>query len=96
MRGYEKAILADGRFWRMQDLLRKRHGVVSTRVGYTGGDVADATEDNIGEHAEAIEIALDRNFRSEYGHRPAEAFAALMELAVRAGMTNLVFPAVRT
>jgi peptide-methionine (S)-S-oxide reductase len=55
----EKAILAGGCFWGMQDLIRRRPGVVSTRVGYTGGDVANATYRNHGTHAEAIEIVFD-------------------------------------
>lgn len=55
----EKAILAGGCFWGMQDLIRKRPGVISTRVGYTGGDVANATYRNHGTHAEAIEITFD-------------------------------------
>src|SRR4051812_4901275 len=55
----EKAVLAGGCFWGMQDLIRKRPGVVSTRVGYTGGDVPDATYRNHGMHAEAIEIVFD-------------------------------------
>ena len=56
---HEKAILAGGCFWGMQDLIRKRPGVVSTRVGYTGGDVPNATYRNHGTHAEAIEIEFD-------------------------------------
>ena len=55
----EKAILAGGCFWGMQDLIRKRPGVVGTRVGYTGGDVPNATYRNHGTHAEAIEIVYD-------------------------------------
>src|ERR1700690_1031435 len=55
----EKAILAGGCFWGMQDLIRKRPGILSTRVGYTGGDVANATYRNHGTHAEAIEITFD-------------------------------------
>ncbi|HEY0060726.1 MAG TPA: peptide-methionine (S)-S-oxide reductase MsrA [Telluria sp.] len=55
----ETAILAGGCFWGMQDLLRKLPGVVSTRVGYTGGDVANATYANHGTHAEAIEIVFE-------------------------------------
>ena len=55
----EKAILAGGCFWGMQDLIRQRPGVVSTRVGYTGGDVPNATYRNHGTHAEAIEIVFD-------------------------------------
>ena len=55
----EKAILAGGCFWGMQDLLRRYPGVVSTRVGYSGGDVPNATYRNHGSHAEAIEIIFD-------------------------------------
>ena len=55
----ERAVLAGGCFWGMQDLIRKLDGVVSTRVGYTGGDVAHATYRNHGTHAEGIEINFD-------------------------------------
>ncbi len=55
----ERAILAGGCFWGMQDLIRRYDGVVSTRVGYTGGDVPNATYHNHGNHAEAIEIMFD-------------------------------------
>jgi peptide-methionine (S)-S-oxide reductase len=55
----EKAILAGGCFWGVQDLIRKRPGVISTRVGYTGGDVPNATYRNHHGHAEAIEIIFD-------------------------------------
>jgi peptide-methionine (S)-S-oxide reductase len=55
----EKAILAGGCFWGMQDLLRRRPGVISTRVGYSGGEVANATYRNHGNHAESIEITFD-------------------------------------
>ncbi|WP_054008074.1 peptide-methionine (S)-S-oxide reductase MsrA [Cypionkella psychrotolerans] len=55
----ETAILAGGCFWGMQDLIRKRPGVISTRVGYTGGDVANATYRNHGSHAEGIAIDFD-------------------------------------
>ena len=55
----ERAVLAGGCFWGMQDLIRKMDGVVSTRVGYSGGDVANATYRNHGTHAEAIEIVFD-------------------------------------
>ena len=55
----ERAILAGGCFWGMQELIRKMNGVVSTRVGYSGGDVANATYRNHGTHAEAIEIVFD-------------------------------------
>ena len=55
----ERAVLAGGCFWGMQDLIRKLPGVVSTRVGYSGGDVRNATYRNHGNHAEAIEIMFD-------------------------------------
>ncbi|GLS33505.1 peptide-methionine (S)-S-oxide reductase [Mesorhizobium albiziae] len=55
----EKAVLAGGCFWGMQDLIRKLPGVVRTRVGYTGGDVSNATYRNHGNHAEGIEIIFD-------------------------------------
>ena len=59
MSATDKAILAGGCFWGMQDLIRKMPGVVATRVGYSGGDVPDATYRNHGTHAEAIEIEYD-------------------------------------
>lgn len=55
----EKAVLAGGCFWGVQDLIRRQPGVESTRVGYTGGDVPNATYRNHGTHAEAIEILFD-------------------------------------
>lgn len=55
----ETIILAGGCFWGMQDLFRRLPGIVSTRVGYTGGEVANATYRNHGNHAEAIEIVYD-------------------------------------
>ena len=55
----ERAVLAGGCFWGMQDLVRKLPGVLSTRVGYTGGDVKNATYRNHGTHAEGIEIWFD-------------------------------------
>ncbi len=55
----ERAVLAGGCFWGMQDLIRKLPGVLKTRVGYTGGDVANATYRNHGSHAEGIEIIYD-------------------------------------
>ena len=57
--GMERAILAGGCFWGVQELLRKMPGVVSTRVGYSGGDVPNATYRNHGTHAEAVEIVFD-------------------------------------
>ncbi|MBZ4572534.1 peptide-methionine (S)-S-oxide reductase MsrA [Mycobacterium avium] len=59
MTNTQKAILAGGCFWGMQELIRKQPGVVSTRVGYTGGDVPNATYRNHGTHAEAVEIIYD-------------------------------------
>lgn len=55
----ERAILAGGCFWGMQDLIRKLPGVMSSRVGYTGGDVPHATYRNHGTHAEGIEVIFD-------------------------------------
>ena len=63
----ERAIFAGGCFWGMQDLIRKRPGVVSTRVGYTGGDVENATYRNHGTHAEGIEITFDPE-KTSYRH----------------------------
>jgi peptide-methionine (S)-S-oxide reductase len=56
---HQRAVLAGGCFWGMQDLIRKLPGVVSTRVGYTGGDTPNATYRNHGTHAEGIEIVFD-------------------------------------
>ena len=55
----ERAVLAGGCFWGMQDLIRRKPGVISTRVGYSGGDVPNATYRHHGTHAEAIEIIFD-------------------------------------
>lgn len=55
----ERAVLAGGCFWGMQQLIRRLPGVLSTRVGYSGGDVPNATYRNHGTHAEAIEILFD-------------------------------------
>ena len=55
----ERAVLAGGCFWGMQDLIRKMPGVQETRVGYTGGDVPNATYRHHGTHAEGIEILFD-------------------------------------
>jgi peptide-methionine (S)-S-oxide reductase len=60
----ERAVLAGGCFWGMQDLIRKMDGVIDTRVGYTGGDVENATYRNHGSHAEGIEITYDPNLTS--------------------------------
>jgi peptide-methionine (S)-S-oxide reductase len=55
----ERAVLAGGCFWGVQDLFRRQSGILSTRVGYSGGDVPNATYRNHGTHAEAIEIIFD-------------------------------------
>lgn len=55
----EKAILAGGCFWGVEELIRNQPGVISTVVGYTGGDIPNATYRNHGTHAEAIEIVFD-------------------------------------
>ena len=55
----DRAILAGGCFWGVQDLFRRYDGVLSTRVGYTGGDVSHATYRNHGSHAEAVEVIFD-------------------------------------
>src|SRR5918996_1963617 len=60
----ERAVLAGGCFWGVQELVRKLPGVISTRVGYTGGDVPNATYRNHGTHAEAIEIIFDPSLTS--------------------------------
>ena len=59
MANTQKAILAGGCFWGMQDLIRRQPGVIATRVGYSGGDVPDATYRRHGTHAEAVEIVFD-------------------------------------
>ena len=69
--GVEKAILAGGCFWGMEDLFRKRPGVVSTRVGYTGGDVLNATYRNHGTHAEAMSGARSLAHSAELGRAAA-------------------------
>lgn len=60
----ERAVLAGGCFWGMQELIRRQQGVLSTRVGYTGGDVENATYRNHGTHAEGIEIIFDPELTS--------------------------------
>ena len=95
----ERAVLAGGCFWGMQDLIRKRPGVVSTRVGYTGGDVPNATYRNHGSHAEAIEIEFDPtrsaivtfwNSSSRFTIRPpriAKATMSELRIARRSSMS---------
>ncbi len=60
----EKAVLAGGCFWGMQELVRRQPGVLATRVGYTGGEVKNATYRNHGNHAEGIEILFDPDVTS--------------------------------
>jgi peptide-methionine (S)-S-oxide reductase len=60
----QRAVLAGGCFWGMQDLIRKLPGVLATRVGYTGGDVQNATYRNHGTHAEGIEILFNPDLTS--------------------------------
>jgi peptide-methionine (S)-S-oxide reductase len=55
----ETALLAGGCYWGAQELIRHQPGVISTRVGYSGGDIPNPTEDNLGDHAEAVEITYD-------------------------------------
>ena len=75
----ERAVLAGGCFWGMQDLIRKRPGVKETRVGYTGGDVPNATYRNHGTHAEGIEILFD----------PAVLFRHVLRNALIPILTNV-------
>ena len=63
-RSVERAVLAGGCFWGMQDLIRRMPGVLATRVGYSGGDIPNATYENHGAHAEAIEIMFDKALTS--------------------------------
>ena len=63
----QRAVLAGGCFWGLQDLIRKRDGVISTRVGYSGGDVPNATYRNHGTHAEAIEVIFNDDVLSYRG-----------------------------
>ena len=72
----ERAVLAGGCFWGMQDLIRKMPGVSATRVGYTGGDVANATYRNHGTHAEGIEIMFDPAVVSLFNKQVADHLGA--------------------
>jgi peptide-methionine (S)-S-oxide reductase len=94
MTDYPRAILAGGCFWGMQDLIRKQPGVVSTRVGYTGGEVPNATYRNHGNHAEAIEISYDpaaTDYRSLL-----EFFFAIHDPTTRNRQGNDVGPSYRS
>jgi peptide-methionine (S)-S-oxide reductase len=57
--GQERTILAGGCFWGVQELIRRQSGVISTRVGYSGGKTLNPTDDNLGDHAEAVEVIYD-------------------------------------
>jgi peptide-methionine (S)-S-oxide reductase len=57
--GCEVAILAGGCYWGVQELIRRQPGVISTRVGYSGGDTSSPTDDDLGDHAEAVEVVYD-------------------------------------
>ena len=72
-RRQERALLAGGCFWGMQDLVRRQPGVISTRVGYSGGEVPNATYRNHGDHAEAIEIFFDPE-KTSYRATPESFF----------------------
>jgi peptide-methionine (S)-S-oxide reductase len=56
---HEVAILAGGCYWGIQELIGRQPGVISTRVGYCGGDTPNPTDDNLGDHAEAVEVVYD-------------------------------------
>ena len=90
----ETAILAGGCFWGMQELIRAMPGVVRTRVGYTGGDVPNATYRNHGTHAEAIEITYDP---AETDYRSLlEFFFAIHDPTTRNRQGNDVGPSYRS
>jgi len=90
----ERAVLAGGCFWGMQELIRRREGVLSTRVGYSGGDVPDATYRNHGTHAEAIEIVFDP---AKLGYRALlELFFQIHDPTTRNRQGNDVGPSYRS
>ena len=90
----ERAVLAGGCFWGMQDLIRKLPGVEKTRVGYTGGDVPNATYRNHGMHAEGIEIVYDP---SEIGYRDLlEFFFQIHDPTTRNRQGNDMGPSYRS
>jgi peptide-methionine (S)-S-oxide reductase len=61
---HEVAILAGGCYYGIQELIRRQPGVISTRVGYSGGDTPNPTDDNLGDHAEAVEVVYDADILS--------------------------------
>jgi peptide-methionine (S)-S-oxide reductase len=90
----ERAVLAGGCFWGMQDLIRALPGVLATRVGYTGGDVPNATYRNHGSHAEGIEIIFDpqvTNYR-----RLLEFFFQIHDPTTRNRQGNDIGPSYRS
>lgn len=90
----ERAVLAGGCFWGMQDLVRRLPGVLSTRVGYTGGEVPNATYRNHGRHAEAIEVLFDPE-RLPY-RRLLEFFFQIHDPTTRDRQGNDVGPSYRS
>jgi len=94
MGNMERAVLAGGCFWGMQGLIRRLPGVLSTRVGYTGGDVPHATYRNHGTHAEAIEILFDPE-RLSY-RRLLEYFFQIHNPTTRNRQGNDVGPSYRS
>jgi methionine-S-sulfoxide reductase len=90
----ERAVLAGGCFWGMQDLIRKLPGVVSTRVGYSGGEVRNATYRNHGNHAEAIEIIFDPAITSF--RRLLEFFFQIHDPTTRNRQGNDIGPSYRS
>lgn len=90
----ERAVLAGGCFWGMQDLIRKLPGVISTRVGYTGGDVPNATYRDHGTHAEGIEIIFDPA-RISY-RRLLEVFFQIHDPTTRNRQGNDIGPSYRS
>lgn len=90
----ERAVLAGGCFWGMQDLFRKLPGVLSTRVGYTGGEVPNATYRNKGNHAEGLEVIFDPS-RISY-RRILEYFFQIHDPTTRDRQGNDIGPAYRS
>jgi peptide-methionine (S)-S-oxide reductase len=85
----ERAVFAGGCFWGMQDLIRKLPGVLNTRVGYTGGDVPNATYRNHGSHAEAIEIEFDPKRIRVQTHKIHQTIAATRHIEARKFLASL-------
>lgn len=90
----ERAVLAGGCFWGMQDLIRRLPGVIATRVGYTGGEVANATYRNHGNHAEAIEVVFDPDILSY--RKLLEVFFQIHDPTTRNRQGNDIGPSYRS